>query len=101
MALNVDANASRNASEGAEGPEFGVRAGRTVVPALRATAPCGSNFHGSDHGKPDQLKIYGVLRYAQVIALTDCRFCLRLDLADDVGAPASCPASLVTHDNTL
>jgi hypothetical protein len=31
--------------------------------------PRGSNFHGSDQGNADQLKNYGVLRYAQAIVL--------------------------------
>jgi hypothetical protein len=31
--------------------------------------PRGSIFHGSDQGNADQLKNYGVLRYAQAIVL--------------------------------
>ena len=86
----MDAGVSRKATEGAKGQESGVRNDRTGVPALRATLPCGSKFHGSDPGMAEQLQNCGVLRYAQAaasIAVSTFDFIPRPTWARPLSAP--------------
>ena len=95
----MDVGVSRKATEGAKGQESGVRNDRTGVPALRATLPCGSKFHGSDPGMAEQLQNCGVPRYRRRPPRLPSL--LSISFRGVCGRARFLPGYLVTHDNML